>query len=93
MTLAKLVEERDENMRDFRDKLDDLQSIREELSNILNSYDSKISNLANCADLYPHLHDDLEQIKSILQDYNALPTHLCRSIATLQNILRKYMGF
>jgi hypothetical protein len=93
MTLVQLAQERDKNMQDFRNKLDDLQSIREELSDILDSYDSKIFTLANSADLYPHLNDDLETIKTILQDYNALPTRLCRSIDTLQHLLRKYMGF
>lgn len=60
---------------------------------MLESYDNKIYSLANSADLYPHLYDDLEQVKTMLQEYHAQPEHLCRSIDTLQHLLRKYMGY
>lgn len=93
MTLSKLVAERDEYLQEFHRRLDDLESIRDGLYDVLESYDNKIYSLANSADLYPHLYDDLETIKTILQDYNALPTHLCRSLDTLQHLLRKYMGY
>ena len=93
MTLAKLVEERDEYLQSFRNKLNDLQSIQEGLVDVLDSYDNKIYSLANCADLYPHLHDDLDAIKKLLQEYYAPQELLIRSIETLQHLLRKYMGY
>ena len=93
MTLAKLVEERDEYLQSFRNKLNDLQSLQEGLVDVLDSYDNKIYSLANCADLSPHLHDDLDAIKKLLQEYYAPQELLIRSIETLQHLLRKYMGY
>lgn len=93
MTLAKIVAERDEYLQEFQNRLDDLESIRSGLSDLLESYDNKIYTLANSADLYPHLFDDLEQIKKLLQEHYDHPALLIRSLDTLQHLMRKYMGY
>ena len=59
----------------------------------LQAYDNKIYSLANCADLYPHLHDDLETMKKLFQESYAPQELLIMSIETLQHLLRKYMGY
>lgn len=93
MTLAGLVKERDEYLQEFHNRLEDLESIRSGLYDVMESFDNKIYSLANSADLYPHLFDDLEQIKKLLQEHYDQPALLIRSIDTLQHLLRKYMGY
>lgn len=93
MTLAELVAKKDAKLQEFQNSLDDLESVRSDLYDVMESFDNKIYSLANSADLYPHLYDDLETIKKLFQESYTPQELLIRSIETLQHLLRKYMGY